>query len=138
MLTIHTIIATEATADTKDSVATRATRRAFMAPGSRAAALAIGYGAAQTVAAILLTIRVHGLTGAMNARRVARMATESFVSAVASVAMMVWMVSNFDPTRRQALVAFLLGGTAGVAVFACSMTLFRSRELLARRGRQLG
>lgn len=119
-------------------VLTMVVASALMAPGSRAAALAIGYGAAQTVAAILLTIRVHGLTGAMNARRVARMATESFVSAVAAVATMVWMVSNFDPTRRQALVAFLLGGTAGVAVFACSMTLFRSRELLARCGRQLG
>ncbi len=119
-------------------VLTMVVASALMAPASRAAALALGYGAAQTVAAVLLTIRVHGLTGAMSARRVARMATESFVSAVAAVAMMVWMVSNFDPTRRQALVAFLLGGTAGVAVFACSMTLFRSRELLARRGRQLG
>ena len=51
---------------------------------------------------------------------------------------MVWMVGNFDPTRRQALVAFLLGGTAGVVVFAASMALFRSRELLDRRRRQLG
>lgn len=109
---------------------------AWMAPDSRAAALAVGYGAAQTVAAVLLIIRAHALTGAMAARRVGRLALESVVSAVGAIATMVWMAERFEPTRRQALVAFLLGGTAGVAVFACSMTLFRSRELLSRRYRQ--
>ena len=51
---------------------------------------------------------------------------------------MVWIVGNFDPTRRQAFVAFLLGGAAGVGVFAASMALFRGRELLNGRPRQLG
>lgn len=109
-----------------------------MEPSSRAAALAIGYGAAQTVAAVVLTIRVNYLTGAMATRRVARLAAESLVSAAAAVAVMVWMVSNFDPTRRQALAAFLLSGTAGMVVFAASIALFRRRELLSRRRRQPG
>ena len=118
-------------------VATMVVASAWMEPASRAAALALGYGAAQTVAAVLLTVRVHRLTGAMGVHRVVRLALESLVSAAAAIATMVWMVGNFDPTRRQALAAFLLGGTAGVAVFACSMTLFRSRELLGRRRGQL-
>lgn len=110
----------------------------WMAPTSRAAALAIGYGAAQTVAAVLLTIRVNRLTGAMVPRLAARLTAESLVSATASVAAMVWVATNFEPTRHQALLAFLFGGTAGVAVFAASMALFRGRELLNGRRRQLG
>jgi len=119
-------------------VVTMVLASAWMEPTSRATALAIGYGAAQTVTAVLLTIRVNRLTGAMATHRVARLATESLLSAAASVAVMVWLVSSFDPTRRQALVAFLLGGTVGVAVFAAAMGLFRSRELLSGRRRQLG
>jgi putative peptidoglycan lipid II flippase len=114
-------------------VVTMAVASALMSPSSRAAALAIGYGAAQTVAAVLLTIRVHSLTGAMSPRRVGRLATESLVSAALSVLTMVWIVGLFEPTRRQALVAFLLAGTAGVVAFACVMALLRSRELLVRR-----
>jgi len=117
-------------------VVTMVAASASMAPSARSAALAIGYGAAQTVAAVLLTIRVHRLTGAMSAHRVARLALESIVSAFAAIAVMVWIVGNFDPNRRQAFAAFLLGGTAGVSVFAASMTLLRSRQLLGRRRSQ--
>ena len=118
-------------------VATMTLASAWMDSSSRSAALAVGYGAAQTVAAVLLTIRVYRLTGAMAARRTARLAVESLLSAVTSVAVMAWVASHFDPTRRQALVAFLLAGTAGVVVFAASLALLRSREL-SRRRRQPG
>ncbi len=119
-------------------VVTMAITSTWLPPSSRAAALAVGYGAAQTVSAVLLTARVYRLTGAMNLRRVGRLALESLVSGAASTAVMVWLVTSFDTTRRQALVAFLLGGTAGVAVFACSMSLSRSRLLSRRHSRQPG
>lgn len=119
-------------------VVTMAVTSTLLSPDSRAAALAIGYGAAQTVSAVLLTRRVHQLTGAMSLGRVGRIALESLVSGAASIAVMVWAVTSFETTRRQALVAFLLGGTAGVAVFACSMSLLRSRLMPRRRIRQPG
>ncbi|HQZ36249.1 MAG TPA: lipid II flippase MurJ [Ilumatobacteraceae bacterium] len=119
-------------------VVTMAVASALLPTSSRAAALAIGYGAAQTVSAVLLGVRVRRLTGALHLRRIGRLVLESLVSAAASIAMMVWLVISFDTTRRQALVAFLLGGSAGVAVFACSMSLFRRRELFGRRSRQPG
>jgi len=110
---------------------------ALMAPEDRATALAIGYGASQTIAAVLLTIRVHQLTGAMGGWRVARLAMESAVAAATAAILMTWVVGRFDPTRRQALVAFLLGGTAGVTGFVVVMASFRRRRLLDR-GRQAG
>ena len=119
-------------------VVTMVLAAAWLEPSSRSAALAIGYGSAQTVAAVLLTIRVHRLTGAMATRRVVRLAVESLVSAAASVAAMVWVISHFDATRRQAMVAFLLGGTACVVVFAASMALFRRSDLRCWRRRQPG
>ena len=114
-------------------VACMAVASAVMAPGDRAAALAIGYGASQTVAAVLLTIRVHQLTGSMGGAKVARVAPELLGADGTAMGLMAWMVGQFDPTRRQALVAFLLGGTAGVTGFAVVMAVFRHRELLHRR-----
>jgi len=106
---------------------------ALMAREDRAAALAIGYGTSQTVSAALLTIRVHRLTGAMAGRRVVRLAVEVVLAAATAAAVMLWVVGRFEPTRREALGAFLLGGTAGVCAFAVVMALSRHRELLSRR-----
>lgn len=106
---------------------------AVLEPTHRAAALAIGYGASQTIAAVLLTIRVHRLTGAMAGMKALRLGIESVVAAGVAVVVMYEVVAAFDPTRRQALVAFLLGGTAGVCAFALVMAAFRHREILQRR-----
>lgn len=106
---------------------------AVLEPADRAAALAVGYGASQTIAAVLLTIRVHQLTGALAGTRVLRLLTESFLAAGVAVIVMCEVVASFDPTRRQALVAFLLGGTAGVSAFAIVMAVLRHREFLQRR-----
>ena len=106
-----------------------------MDPSERAAALALGYGASQTVAAVLLTARVHQLTGSMGGRRALRLTSESLAAAVGSLVVMLWVAGLFDPTRRQALVAFLLGGSAGVAAFAALLALCRGREVLGRRRR---
>lgn len=106
---------------------------AVLGPSDRAAALAIGYGASQTIAAVLLTIRVHQITGAMAGLKVLRLGAESLAAAAAAVVVMCEVVAAFDPTRRQALVAFLFGGTAGVFTFAILMGAFRHRELLQRR-----
>jgi putative peptidoglycan lipid II flippase len=114
-------------------VACMSVASAIMSPADRAAALAIGYGASQTIAAVLLTVRVYQLTGAMAPLRTLRLLAESVAAAAASVVVMCEVVGAFDPTRRQALVAFLLGGTAGVCTFAVVMGAVRHREFLQRR-----
>ncbi len=91
----------------------------------RAAALAMGYGAAQTVAAVLLTMRVHHRTGSMGARVVRRLLGESLLAGSLSLAAMVWVVGRFGPGRAAAAEAVLLAGTVGVAVFAVAMALCR-------------
>lgn len=106
---------------------------AVTAGSERAAALATGYGAAQTVAAIVLTLRVHHLTGSMGARIAGRLFGESFVAAVASTVVMLGLVAQFGTERRQAVGALLLAGAVGVVVFAAVLGLFRRRELLGRR-----
>ncbi len=106
---------------------------AVLSPADRAAALAVGYGASQTVAAVLLTLRVHSLTGSMGAKRILRVAGESLLAAAGAVVVMVWVVARFEPTRRAALGAFLVGGVAGVGAFALIIALCRQRELLQRR-----
>lgn len=93
--------------------------------GERAAALAMGYGAAQTVAAVLLTMRVHRMTGSMGGRVAGRVLAESLLAGAASVAAMLAVVSQFGPGRAAAAEALLLGGVVGVAVFAVVMALCR-------------
>ena len=107
-------------------------------PNDRAAALAIGYGTSQTVAAVLLGIRVHQLTGSMGARVALRLLGEALVAGTLAVVVMVQAVSWFETTRRSALAALLVGGTAGVIVFAAAMAVLRRRDLgllRSRRGR---
>jgi putative peptidoglycan lipid II flippase len=109
---------------------------ALMAPTERATALAIGYGLSQTVAAALLTFRVHRITGSMGPRSVMRVLAESLVGGTVSVVVMLWIVSLFGTRRRQAAEAMLLAGVAGVAVFVCVMGLLHWRELVGRRPQQ--
>jgi hypothetical protein len=110
---------------------------AVMVPTERATALAIGYGLSQTVAAVLLTLRVHRITGSMGPRTVLRVLAEALAAGTVAVVVMLWIVSLFGIRRRQAAEAMLLAGVAGVAVFACVMALLRWRELAARRSQQL-
>jgi len=101
----------------------------------RAAALALGYGAAQTVSAVLLCRRVNQLTGAIGGRRSVSLGAETVVAAVLAGATMAATVACFDETRRQALAAFLLAGSLGVTVFVAVMGVLRRGELRARRQR---
>lgn len=104
----------------------------LMSASDRAPALAIGYGAAQTLSAILLTKRVHDLTGAMPKRQVFGLLGESLVAGGIAVGVMVLSLAVFEQTRREAVPAVLLGGIAGLVAFAAAMFWFRRRELLAR------
>lgn len=103
-----------------------------MAPSERAAALAMGYGAAQTVSAVLLARRVHRRTGALAGGTVLRVLAESLLAGGAALAVMVWMTGRFGDSRREALEALLLAGTSGVLAFVAVMALLRGRELLRR------
>ncbi|CAN5414935.1 lipid II flippase MurJ [soil metagenome] len=104
----------------------------LMAPAERAPALAIGYGASQLVAAVLLTRRVHELTGAMALARIARVLFESLLAGVAAFGVMLVVVRLFEPTRIEAVPAVLLGGMAGVVVFGAVVTAFHRRTVLDR------
>ncbi|MBI4936305.1 MAG: polysaccharide biosynthesis C-terminal domain-containing protein [Actinobacteria bacterium] len=106
----------------------------LMAPTERAAALAMGYGASQTIAAVLLVRRVHRQTGSMSGTVTLRLLAESLVAGAASLATMVWVTNRFGTSRREALEAVLFAGVAGVFVFGAVMALLRGRELLGRRG----
>ncbi len=104
----------------------------LMAPAERAPALAIGYGASQLVAAVLLTRRVHALTGAMALGRIARVLIESLVAGLAALGVMLVVVHLFEPTRPEAVAAVLLGGMAGVVVFVLVFATFHRQEVLER------
>lgn len=104
----------------------------FMAAGERAAALAIGYGASQLIAAVLLTRRVHSLTGAMAVGRLARIVAEALLAGLAAFAVMLVVVRLFEPTRPEAVPAVLLGGMAGVVTFICVTAAFHRDVVLDR------
>ena len=106
-------------------VAWMAVTAAVLDRDERAAALAMGYGAAQTVAAVLLTMRVHRITGSMGGRVAGRVLAESLLAGAVSVAAMLAVVAQFGPGRAAAAEALLLGGVVGVAVFAVVMALCR-------------
>ncbi|MDO8363008.1 MAG: lipid II flippase MurJ [Actinomycetota bacterium] len=109
-------------------VAWMAVASAAMAPGDRAAALAIGYGASQTVAAVLLTLRVHRLTGALAPRSTLRLIGQALLAAGVAVAVMLLIAGLFRPTRPQALAALLLAGAAGVVSFGGAFALLGGRR----------
>lgn len=104
----------------------------LMAPDERAPALAIGYGAAQIVAAVLLTHRVHTLTGSMALGRIGKVLLESLVAGLAAFGVMLAVVHLFEPTRLDAVPAVLLGGMAGVVIFAGVLGGFHRQAVLDR------
>lgn len=106
---------------------------AIAAPSDRAAALAAGYGAAQTVAAVLLTRRVMVRTSAMSGRSLLHVLLEAAVAGALSLLTMWWLVSRFDESRRESVEAVLLAGAAGVAVFAVVMAVSRRGDVGGRR-----
>jgi len=113
-------------------VAVMALAAHLMAPAERAPALAIGYGASQLVAAVLLTRRVHSLTGSMAFSRMVRILIESLLAALAAFGVMLVVVRLFEPTRLEAVPAVLLGGMAGVVVFMIVIAAFHRQAVLDR------
>lgn len=116
-------------------VATMVVASGVASPHNRAAALAVGYGVAQTVAAILLTMRVHRLTGAMAPLAAVRHVVEAVLAGAVAVAVMRWIVERFDTSQRAAASAVVLGGLAGMAAFAAALGLLSRRELGGGRRR---
>lgn len=106
-------------------VVTMVVASAVAAPEDRAAALAFGYGAAQAVAALLLTRRVIQRTGALGGRTLWPVVGEALVAAMCSLAVMVLVVHWFGTTRPESLGALLVGGAAGVATFAGVLAALR-------------
>lgn len=102
----------------------------------RSAALAAGYGAAQTVTAALLIRRVRVRTGALDGSVLLRRLLAAVMSAgVAAMAMMA-VADRFGDRRRESGLAILVAGAVGVAVFAVAM-LSADRRLRERTVRRL-
>ncbi|MFM8267829.1 MAG: murein biosynthesis integral membrane protein MurJ [Ilumatobacteraceae bacterium] len=83
----------------------------------RAAALAIGYGAAQTVAAALLSRRVHRLIGAVAPRPMFGLVTRAVVTAGGAAVTMMLVTTVFGDRRRESAVAIVVAGLAGSLLF---------------------
>ena len=84
----------------------------------RAAALAFGYGVAQTVSALLLTWRVRSQTGSPRWNPTGRITTAAlFAAGLAGVTMLV-IQARFGSGRAASVAAILAAGCAGVVVFA--------------------
>ena len=109
---------------------------ALLAASERAAALAIGYGASQLVAAVLLTLRVHRLTGSMGPRVVAKLLGESVAAGAAAVATMLGITALIPDTRWWSVVALVAAGVGGVATFAAVMALLRRDQIVRRLQRR--
>ena len=107
----------------------------LMPSADRAAALAIGYGASQTVAAGLLGLRARSITGALSASTMLRLLSSAGVAAVAASGTMLWLVGRFGASRSSSAVAVVVAGGGGVAVFACLMWAASGRRNWLRLGR---
>jgi putative peptidoglycan lipid II flippase len=106
-----------------------------IADADRAAALALGYGLAQTASAALLTLRVRQLTGVPTWASVVRLTLGSLGAAGLSGSAMVLVQRQFGTGRASSIMAVGLGATVGVVVFAAAVTVLagvRLSTLLAR------
>lgn len=83
----------------------------------RAAALAVGYGAAQTVAAVLLSRRVHRLIGAIAPGPTSGLVTRAVLSGGGAAVTMLLMTTLFGDRRRESAVAIVVAGLLGSAFF---------------------
>ena len=97
--------------------------------GERAAALAIGYGVAQTVAAVLLMGRVHHLSGSMGHRVVGRLLGEALLGGTAAAGAMLAVGMAVPDTRWWSVVELPAGGLVGVAVFAGVLAALRRDQV---------
>ena len=103
----------------------------------RAAALALGYGATQTMSAAVLTLRVRTVTGAPSWGSLGRLGIGSAVAAVASGAVMLVVQHQFATDRASSALAHVVAGACGVLVFllvAPPLTGVRLSALLRRSG----
>jgi putative peptidoglycan lipid II flippase len=103
----------------------------------RAAALALGYGATQTMSAAVLTLRVRTVTGAPSWGSLGRLGIGSAVAAVASGAVMLFVQHQFATDRASSALAIVVAGACGVLVFllvAPPLTGVRLSALLRRSG----
>jgi hypothetical protein len=103
----------------------------------RAAALALGYGATQTMSAAVLTLRVRTVTGAPSWGSLGRLGIGSAVAAVASGAVMLVVQHQFATDRASSALAIVVAGACGVLVFllvAPPLTGVRLSALLRRSG----
>lgn len=101
----------------------------------RAAALALGYSATQTMSAAVLTLRVRTVTGAPSWGSLGRLSIGSAVAAVASGAVMMVVQHQFATDRASSALAIVVAGTCGVLVFllvAPPLTGVRLAALLRR------
>lgn len=94
---------------------------------ARSAALAAGYGTAQTVTALLLARRTFRLTGAAGPARTLRLHAGSVAAAGISVVTMMTVAGLFGDRRRESAVAILVAGLVGSVVFAVAFALSRGR-----------
>jgi putative peptidoglycan lipid II flippase len=95
----------------------------------RPAALALGYGLAQGLAALLLTQRFRRITGAPASGALVRPLLEALVAGGAAVAVMLAVGSTLGESRTAAGVEIVVGGSAGVAVFVAVLALLRGGHL---------
>jgi putative peptidoglycan lipid II flippase len=100
--------------------------------GDRPMALALGYGAAQAVAAVMLTRRFAALTGAPAFADLVRTTLQGLLAAALAAVVMAAIVSMVGDSRRAAVAAIVVGGSAGVTVFVAVMALLRGGGV--RRG----
>jgi len=90
---------------------------AVMVDGERAAALALGYGAAQMVSAVLLGARVRRLLGVPTWSGLGRLSVGSLVAAVVASATMFAVQQALPVDRAGSMVAIVVAGPLGIAAF---------------------
>lgn len=110
----------------------------LMDPSERAAALAIGYGAAQTVGAALLIVRTHRITGSMGVGSTSRVLAESLAGGALAAAAMLAVTAVVPDSRAWSVVELLAAGTAGCAVFAAVFAWLRRDQVADWRRRRAG
>lgn len=106
-----------------------------IADGDRAAALALGYGLAQTVSALSLTVRARTITGAPSWSAMGRLGLFSLVAAGVSGVLMALVQRGFATDRVGSLLAIVASAVLGSVAFAALVGAFTGltpRSLLAR------
>ena len=98
-------------------VAIMAVAAAVLPDHERAAALALGYGATQTISALLLTIRVRRITGTPTWESIGRLSVGSLGAAAISGAAMFGVAGRFGDSRVASMEAIVAAGACGLVVF---------------------